>query len=156
MGEGPGKLLTGGRRIRRIPGSAHNVLSNVADQVMHGASTSVIDPESLAAWMRAYHDALGDWARPVLAGIGIIRSPRTVDFLNRRAAGIRVPEAWRDELATSSDPEALAVARAAELVAAVREVPGVCGVHLTALGWYAGLPRLLDALAQTRLAPAEA
>ena len=133
-------------------------LPQLAKKAQEGAdclvTQMIADPDALAGWIAAYRDALGRCARPLLVGIGLIRSSRTVDFLNRRALGIRVPEAWRDELATASDPEALAVTRAADLVTAVREIPGVCGVYLSALGWRAGILRLMDVLAGVGLAPA--
>ena len=78
----------------------------------------------------------------MLAGIGLLRSARTVDFLNRGVSGIRIPDSWRRDLTGSGDPDTYAVERAATMIAGVREIDGVCGVHLITLGWHRGVQHL--------------
>ncbi len=102
----------------------------------------VTDVEAFGSWMRAYREGLGRSAPPVLAGIGLLRSARTVDFLNRGVSGICIPDNWRRDLTGSGDPDTYAVERAAEMIAGVRKIEGVGGVHLITLGWHRGVQHL--------------
>jgi methylenetetrahydrofolate reductase (NADPH) len=155
--ERPLPLLLGATADPAQPPERH--FARLSRKVRNGAdllvTQLVTDPQAFAAWMRAYRDALGPLARPVLVGVGLFRSPRTIDSLNRRAIGVRIPQAWRDQLAASADPESYAIAAAVELVGAVRQIPAVHGAYLVALGWYAGLQRLMNALAAAGLASVE-
>lgn len=85
---------------------------------------------------------------PVLVGVYIPRSARSVRYLGEQVPGIDVPETIitrfesrpRDEQAEEGFRLAL------ELVYAVREIPGVAGVHLMSIGGTAAIVRLIEEL----------
>ncbi len=106
----------------------------------------VTDPDAFRAWAHDYAEALGPQARPLLVGIGVIRSPQTLDFLNRGVLGGHLSGEWRDQLARAEDPEASAIERAAATIDAVRTAPRVHGVYLITLGWSDAVPRLMRRL----------
>jgi methylenetetrahydrofolate reductase (NADPH) len=127
--------------------------SHLAAKARAGADVFVTqllsDPDTFRVWACDYVDALGPLARPLLVGIGVIRSPKTLEFLNTGVLGGRLSGEWRDHLARAQDPEASAIQRAAATIDAVRTVPLVRGVYLITLGWPDAVPRLMTRLLAT-------
>ncbi len=82
----------------------------------------------------------------VLAGIGVIRSARMLDFLaSGKVPGVQVPEPVIRRLrgVAPQDVGAEGAKIAAELIAAVRQIPGVAGIHLLTAGYEKQTPDLL-------------
>ncbi len=77
----------------------------------------------------------------VIAGVLVLRSPRVIDFINKRLAGLMVPDAVADRIRSATDPAEEAVRLATEQVRAVREIAH--GVHVMPLGLDAEVPRIL-------------
>ncbi|MBA4371197.1 MAG: 5,10-methylenetetrahydrofolate reductase [Coriobacteriaceae bacterium] len=77
----------------------------------------------------------------VIAGVILLRSVRTIDFINERVAGLMVPEAVRERVAGAADPKEEAVALAIEQVRAIRGIAD--GVHIMPLGLDGVVPRIL-------------
>ncbi|GAB4284507.1 MAG: methylenetetrahydrofolate reductase [Coriobacteriia bacterium] len=96
-------------------------------------------------------DALAPSGAKVIAGVLVLRSPRVIDFINKRLAGLMVPDDVADRIRSAPDPAEEAVRLATEQVRAVREIAH--GVHVMPLGLDAQVPRILrDAgLADTAL-----
>jgi methylenetetrahydrofolate reductase (NADPH) len=140
----PVPLWLGGAAQPEAPREAH--FAHLQRKSRGGAdffvTQLVTDVEAFGRWMRAYRAVLGGTAPSVLAGIGLLRSARTVDFLNRGVSGIRIPDSWRSDLTGSGDPDTYAVERAAAMIAGVREIEGVGGVYLITLGWHRGVQHL--------------
>jgi len=84
----------------------------------------------------------------VLAGVGVIRSARMLDFLaSGKVPGVQIPEPVIRRLrgVAADDVGAEGAKIAAELIAALRQIPGVAGVHLLTAGYErqtAGLLRM--------------
>lgn len=77
-------------------------------------------------------DALNAAGSKVIAGILLLKSPRVIDFINNKLAGLMVPPHIEERIRAAKDPAAEAIALAAEQVAACR---GICdGVHIMPLG----------------------
>lgn len=68
----------------------------------------------------------------VIAGVLLLRSPRVIDFINERLAGLMVPEPIAERIRGASDPRAEAVALAVEQVRDIRRIAD--GVHIMPLG----------------------
>lgn len=77
----------------------------------------------------------------VIAGVLLLRSPRVVDFINDKLAGLMVPEEVGARIRGAADPKAEAIALAVEQVRAIREVAD--GVHVMPLGLDAAVPEIL-------------
>lgn len=112
----------------------------------------VFDLEAFAGWMvrvrdRGLHEGCG-----VLAGVGPVRSLRALAFL-AAVPGVVVPEAFERRLRGVPGDRVAAegMAACAETVAALREVAGVAGVHVMAVGYERGVPEILAAAGLTRL-----
>jgi 5,10-methylenetetrahydrofolate reductase len=77
----------------------------------------------------------------VIAGVLVLRSPRVIDFVNNRLAGLMVPDNIADRIRAASDPAEEAVRLAAEQVSAIRSIAD--GVHVMPLGLDAEFGRIL-------------
>ncbi|MHB9002928.1 MAG: methylenetetrahydrofolate reductase [Coriobacteriia bacterium] len=89
---------------------------------------AVFDLEKLTRATESLHQA----GAKVIAGILLLKSPRVIDFINTKLAGLMVPDHIAERIRAARDPEAEAVALAAEQVAACREICD--GVHIMPLG----------------------
>lgn len=83
----------------------------------------------------------------IIPSIGIPRSARGARFMKEKVPGLHVPDAVvarmeKTPLGRQAD-EGIAIA--VELVAAVRQIPGVAGVHLIGINWEAGVARVVEA-----------
>lgn len=145
----------------------------VAPHMLIGAADSPIDPpmgwlpESLAAKAEAGADFvqtqfcfdLGIVHRymtvlessglagrlKLLLGVGPVVSARSARWMNANLFGVDVPEAWIERLERAADPAAEGVALCADLIAGLREIRGVAGVHIMApVGGSDALGQVLD------------
>jgi methylenetetrahydrofolate reductase (NADPH) len=131
----------------RAPGST---VARLGRKVTAGAqfvqTQFVFDVDAFARWMSEVRD-LGLHERcHILAGVGPIRSLRTLDLLLHRLAGVHVGEDVERRL-RGVPPDAVAgegVRLAAELIQRIRELPGVAGVHVMAFGHEEVIPDVLD------------
>jgi methylenetetrahydrofolate reductase (NADPH) len=81
----------------------------------------------------------------ILAGVGVVRSLRTLDYIRDKVRGTHVPEEVSRRLRGSGDRIASEGDRlAAETVRRLREIEGVAGVHLLAAGNEHAVPAILD------------
>jgi methylenetetrahydrofolate reductase (NADPH) len=78
----------------------------------------------------------------VIAGILLLKSPRVIDFINTRLAGLMVPGELADRIRGASDPFEESVRLATEQVRAVREIAD--GVHIMPLGADEAVVRILE------------
>ena len=113
----------------------------------------VFDVAAFAGWLARVRD-LGLTQRcGVLAGVGPIRSLRALDVM-AGLPGVAVPPALERRLrgvpAHRVAEEGMAVC--AETVAALRELPGLAGVHVMAVAYEQGVPEILTAAGLGRAA----
>ena len=106
----------------------------------------VFDVARFAAWMGQVRDRGLHTRCGILAGVGPIRSLRALEFM-AAIPGVVIPEAFERRLrgVPADRVEAEGMAACAETVAALREVPGVAGVHVMAVGFERGVPEILAA-----------
>jgi methylenetetrahydrofolate reductase (NADPH) len=118
----------------------------VADGAEFVQTQFVFDVDDFAVWMEKVR-GLGLSERcGILAGVGPIRSLRALDFM-AGIPGVVIPEAFERRLrgVPADRVAAEGMAACAETVAALREVPGVAGVHVMAVGYERGVPEILSA-----------
>lgn len=82
----------------------------------------------------------------VLAGVGPLRSLRAYEFVRTSVPGVHVPEAVGRRLRGVPGDRVAdeGVALCVETIRALREVPGVAGVHVMAFGYERGIPEILE------------
>lgn len=155
-----GRLMSG-RELRPPPswligavtdGPGDATAKRLAAKVDAGAEFAqtqyVFDVPGFAQWMARVTDlGLTDRCR-ILAGVGPVLSPRALQHL-ARLPGVHIPDGVtrRLELAGRRSPEAFRAEGerlCAELIAAIREIPGVAGLHVMAPGAPAAIPAVLQ------------
>ncbi|RMD62886.1 MAG: methylenetetrahydrofolate reductase, partial [Alphaproteobacteria bacterium] len=85
-----------------------------------------------------------------LIGVGPLASARSARWMNAHLPGVTVPDAIIERLARALDPAAEGRRLCAELIDALRTVPGVAGVHIMApKGGAEAIARVIDAAGPT-------
>jgi methylenetetrahydrofolate reductase (NADPH) len=117
----------------------------------------VFDVAAFAAWMRQVRD-LGLHQRcHILAGVGPIMSARALTHLQHNVPGVHIPPDIAHRLlavpATRTADEGIRVC--AETIATIREVQGVAGVHVMAVGNERRIPDILRLAGVSQSLPAE-
>jgi methylenetetrahydrofolate reductase (NADPH) len=82
----------------------------------------------------------------VLAGVGPLRSLRALGFVRTSVPGIHVPDHVVRRLrgVPADRVAAEGVTICVETIQALREIPGVAGVHVMAFGYERGVPEILE------------
>ncbi|HEY4420123.1 MAG TPA: methylenetetrahydrofolate reductase [Pseudonocardia sp.] len=106
----------------------------------------VFDVAGFARFMAEVLDRGLDTRCAVLAGVGPIRSLRAYEFIRTKVPGVHVPdEVGRRLRGVPADRVAAeGVAICVETIQALRETPGVAGVHIMAFGYERGIPEILE------------
>ncbi len=77
----------------------------------------------------------------IIAGVLLLKSPRVIDFINNKLAGLMVPEHITERIRKAEDPLEESLVLATEQVRAVSEIAD--GVHVMPLGLDSAVPRIL-------------
>jgi methylenetetrahydrofolate reductase (NADPH) len=119
-------------------GATASQFARLADKLAAGAlvleTQPIFEPERFATWLGRLREA--GIAAPVLVDVFVVKGPEQVAAL-REVPFIAVPGWLEDRLRRD---EASGIAIAAEIVAAVRDLPGVAGCHLSSFGGLAEPP----------------
>ena len=100
---------------------------------------AVYDPKQMDEFMKK----VASMNVPVLAGIVLLKSPRMAAFMNENVAGVQVPKALIDEMA-SVDKKEYKKKSVEIAVRLIKDMRNCCnGVHIMPLGWDALVPDLL-------------
>jgi methylenetetrahydrofolate reductase (NADPH) len=87
----------------------------------------------------------------LLIGIAPLRSARSARWMRTHLFGTIIPDATIERLERAADPAAEGERLCLDLIAELREIPGVAGVHAMAPGNDAGLINLLTAVRTAKL-----
>lgn len=123
-------------------------LIRIAKKVAAGAdfiqTQAIFDVGRFRTWMEGVRDlGLHDKVK-VLAGILPTRSHRALEYMRDNVSGMIVPDGLIRRLRDADDPVEEGVRAACELIAEVREVEGVAGVHLMPVMWEKITPRIVE------------
>jgi len=100
---------------------------------------AVYDVDAFARFMKRVEG----FRIPILAGIIPLKSVGMARFMNKRVAGVFVPEELINKMAAAEDKARTGIEIAANLI---KQLRGMChGVHIMAIGWEKKVPELLDA-----------
>ncbi|MBI4187151.1 MAG: methylenetetrahydrofolate reductase [Chloroflexi bacterium] len=120
----------------------------LAKKVKAGAdfiqTQAVFDVPKFARWMEMVRDRGLDRQVHILAGIIPIKSAGMARYMRDNVSGVSVPAeiVTRMEQAKSAKEEGFRIAL--ETVEQLKEMPGVHGIHIMAVGWEDIVPELID------------
>ena len=105
---------------------------------------AVFDVNRFTRWMKIVTERGLDKETHILAGIIPIRSAGMVRYMRDNVSGVSVPDDIVARMEKAEDAEAEGVKIALELIAKVKEIPGVHGIHIMAVGWEKRVPEIIE------------
>lgn len=113
------------------PGGGAREVERLRAKLAAGADFVVTQPvwdvAAFSTWWEEARPLFG--GRSLLAGVLVLGDPRTARSLTENLPGLRIPAGILERLESSSRPAAEGAAMAAETARALRDLPGLGGVH---------------------------
>jgi len=128
--------------------TAQKVEAKIAAGTQFFQTNIVYDVPRFVGWLTPLTDAGLLDGIPVLVGVMPPRSTRALEHMHNNIPGVEVDDATFARLAglTGDEAKDAGVKVAADVITALREVPGVAGVHIMAPGWEAeAVTRVVEA-----------
>jgi len=125
--------------------SAERLAGKIAAGAQFVQTQFIFDVPAFAEWMAHVRDLGLTGQCSILAGVGPVRSLRALAHL-QRIPGVRIPAEIAERL-SAAGPDHIAAAGeqlCAETIAQLREITGVAGVHVMAVGAESHIPRILQ------------
>ena len=104
----------------------------------------IFDVDIFEKWMDEVRSRGLDKKAYILAGITPMKSARMAKYMAANVAGIKMPKELIERMEASDDQKAMGVKIGRELIGAIKEIKGVSGIHIMAVGWEKIIPSLFD------------
>ncbi|MGE4283968.1 MAG: methylenetetrahydrofolate reductase [Clostridia bacterium] len=104
---------------------------------------AIYDVEQFSQWMEKVRSQGLHKKIFILAGILVNKSLKSLEMTNK-VAGIHVPDALIERMKGASNKEEEGIAIALELIKDIREIEGVSGIHIMAVGWESIVPTIIE------------
>jgi 5,10-methylenetetrahydrofolate reductase len=79
----------------------------------------------------------------IIAGVSPAKSARALEYMKEHVPGMMIPDALIARMKQARDPEAEGVAMALEIIAHIRQTPGIRGIHIMPLKWPSVIPTIV-------------
>ncbi len=120
----------------------------LAKKVKAGASfiqtQAIFNVERFANWMAQVRDRGLDKQVHILAGVIPVKSAGMARYMRTEVAGLDVPEEFVTRMTQAADPKEEGVKICLEVIQQIREIDGVHGIHLMAVGWEEMVPTIVE------------
>ncbi len=104
----------------------------------------VYEPERVAAFMSRLEAAdLPSWPK-LLIGVGPFKHVRMAHHMRDKVWGVTVPDHLIRRMESAGDEGDTGMDICVEVIRALREIPGVAGVHVMAIAWEESVPEILS------------
>jgi len=114
-------------------------VTRLAKKIKAGAdfiqTQAVYDVAKFARWMEMAVDKGLDSQTHILAGVIPIRSAGMARYMRDYVSGVSVPDEVVTRMEQAANAKEEGVAIAVELIEQLKEIPGVHGIHIMAVGW---------------------
>ncbi|MGB7215168.1 MAG: methylenetetrahydrofolate reductase [Gammaproteobacteria bacterium] len=149
--DSPPAFFIGGADVPRDPGPDFNP-QGLIGKVEAGAgfvqTQFCFDLDVVRRYVDRLHEEGLTEKLGIIIGVGPVRSAKSARWMNENLFGVHVPESVIERLEKASSPAVEGQAICAELIAGLREIPGVAGAHIMAPGGGTGaIAAVLDRLA---------
>lgn len=123
-------------------------VARLAKKVKAGAdfiqTQAVFDVAKFAKWMQMVSDRGIDKQVHIMAGIIPIKSAGMARYMRDSVSGVSVPNEFVTRMEQSKNAKDEGVKIALEVIQQVREIPGIHGIHIMAVGWEEIVPELVS------------
>jgi len=123
-------------------------VARLAKKIKAGAdfiqTQAVYDAAKFTRWMEMVTERGLDKKTHILAGVIPIKSAGMARYMRDYVAGVSIPDevVTRMEKAESAEEEGARIAL--ELIEQLKEIPGVHGIHIMAIGWEKKVPEIVE------------
>jgi methylenetetrahydrofolate reductase (NADPH) len=104
----------------------------------------VFDTQRFRQWMADVRAAGLHQQAAILAGVMVLRRPKSALYLRDHLPGTLMPESVIERMQGAADAEAEGISLAAELVNDLLSVEGVAGVHIMSVDWTRSFPPIIE------------
>jgi len=119
----------------------------LAKKVKAGAdfiqTQAVYDVPKFARWMEMICERGLDTQVHILAGIIPIRSAGMARYMRDYVSGVSVPDELVTRMEEAADTKVEGVKIAIEIIEQMKEIPGIHGIHIMAVGWEDIVPQIV-------------
>jgi len=126
----------------------------LAKKVKAGAdfiqTQAIYDVDKFSRWMAIIRDKGLDEQVHILAGIIPIRSVGMARYMRDYVSGISVPDEIITRMEQAKDTKKEGVIIPLEIIEQIKDIPGVHGIHIMAVGWESVVPEIIQ---KARLLP---
>jgi 5,10-methylenetetrahydrofolate reductase len=123
-------------------------VARLAKKVKAGAefiqTQAVYDIDKFAKWMKMIVDKGLDKQTHILAGVIPIKSAGMARYMRDYVSGVTVPDEVVSRMEQAQDAKAEGAKLAVEIIEQVKEIPGIHGVHIMAVGWEDIVPEIVE------------
>ncbi|MCD5406583.1 MAG: methylenetetrahydrofolate reductase [Desulfotomaculum sp.] len=81
---------------------------------------------------------------PILAGVNPLKSARAAEFMQKRVAGMIVPDEIVERIRQAADPKAAGIKLCVAQIEHLKKIEGVAGVHIMAIDWEEIVPEIVE------------
>jgi len=104
---------------------------------------AVYDVAKFAEWMKMVSERGLDSKVHILAGVIPIRSAGMARYMRDHVSGVNVPDEIVTRMEDAENPKEEGVKIILEIIEQIKEVPGVHGIHIMAVGWEDIVPEII-------------
>lgn len=104
----------------------------------------VYEPERVAAFMSRLEAADLPAIPKLLIGVGPFKHLRMAEHMRDKVWGVTVPDALIQRMKDSQDEGETGMEICVEVIQALRDIPGVAGIHVMAVAWESSVPEILS------------
>ena len=123
-------------------------VARLAKKVKAGAdfiqTQAVFDVAKFSKWMAMLADRGLDKKTHIMAGIIPMKSAGMARYMRDSVSGVSVPDEFVKRMEQTKNAKEEGVKIALETIQQVREIPGVHGIHIMAVGWEEIVPELVS------------
>jgi methylenetetrahydrofolate reductase (NADPH) len=123
-------------------------VARLAKKVKAGAefiqTQAVYDIDKFAKWMKMVVDKGLDKQTHILAGVIPIKSAGMARYMRDYVSGVTVPDEVVSRMEQAQDAKVEGAKLAVEIIERVKEIPGIHGVHVMAVGWEDIVPEIVE------------
>lgn len=105
---------------------------------------AIFDLDKFTLWMKSVRERELHKQAYIIPGIMPVRSLKTISFLQDRVSGISIPEGFIQRLKNAVDPKIEGINLCLELIATLREIEGVAGIHIMPAKAESLLPSIVE------------
>ncbi|HUT96573.1 MAG TPA: methylenetetrahydrofolate reductase [Dehalococcoidales bacterium] len=123
-------------------------VARLAKKVKAGAefiqTQAVYDIAKFAKWMEMVVERGLDKQTHILAGVIPIKSAGMARYMRDYVSGVTVPDELVTRMEQAQDAKTEGKKLAVEIIEQVKEIPGIHGVHIMAVGWEEIVPEIVE------------